>query len=70
MPDLHESLRELVEESLLPLEVDAVVARRRRVRSRRRVAMSALAIVALVGSIGFGVRQWRRDGSGDLKRGL
>jgi hypothetical protein len=64
MPDLGDSLRELVEGSLLPLEVDAVVARRRRVRTRRRVAMSALAIAALLGSIGFGVRQWGSDGSG------
>jgi hypothetical protein len=64
MPDLRESLRELVDESLLPLDVDGVVARRRRVRSRRRVAMSAFAIAVLVGSIGVGVRQWRRSGSG------
>lgn len=63
MPDLGESLRELVEESLLSLDVDAVVARRRRARYRRRVAISAIAGVALVGSIGFGVRQWLRGGS-------
>ena len=50
MSDLGPLLRDVIEGSLAPLDVDAIVERRRRQRRRRRVG-SALAVAAVVASL-------------------